>query len=324
MFYSKSFAESYELFSNKHDVFFFRYQSVRHPGSQDDKILPESEVHTSDTTSTEEDDFQPFALPDFGDDVPLADGPFDGDLPLIPIPAPIPLATFPLEDLPLDALSDDDIDLFIEDPPDRDQDGVALMDDVVPPADVPVADPVVPVIEHPDIEAPLDSPGPDSFESVASATLHHRGMQHYSPDDDSEMAMSPAPFVPHDVDPDPKVEFVPTEPAPADPALELAPEPVITHDPIDAPAVALLHDPLPEPDHVDAPAVVPPVPDVPIVDAPLPDPVPVFVDRAPFTTHVDPRYADTRNGWIEDDDYPSFVVPVTPPAAPVSAPLDIP
>ncbi|KAJ0484466.1 hypothetical protein HanLR1_Chr14g0513731 [Helianthus annuus] len=314
----------------------------------DDEILPESEVYTSDTTSTDEDDFQPFALPDFGDDMPLADGPFDGDLPLIQIPAPPPLAAVPVEDLPLDELVDDDIDLFIEGPPEGDQDGGAPMDNDVPPADVPVDDLVVSVVEVPAVDAvvlpPVEAPveealsdpsGPDSFESVASATLHAQGVQHYSSDTDSDMAMSVAPIVPHDFGPDPEVEFVPAEPAPADPELGVALEPVFAHDPIDVPAVALLPDPLPEPDHVDipvvepsvvdAPVVAPPVTDVPVVVAPLPDPAPVFVDRAPFATHVDPRYADTRNGWIEDDDdYPPFVLPVTPPVAPVFAPFDVP
>ncbi|XP_022040885.1 proline-rich protein 36-like [Helianthus annuus] len=201
------------------------------------------------------------------------------------------------------------------------------MDDDVPPVDVPVADPVIPV-EAPVEEALSDPSGPDSFESVASAFLHAQGMQHYSSNSDSDTTMSVAPLVPHDVDPDPEVEFVLAEPVP------VGPEPIIAHDPIDVPAIAPLPDPLPEPDHVDipvlappivdAPVVVPPVSDVPIVDAPLPDPVPVFVDRAPFTTHVDPRYGDTRNGWIEDDDYPSFVVPVTPTVSTVFAPLDVP
>ncbi|XP_022019724.1 proline-rich extensin-like protein EPR1 [Helianthus annuus] len=112
------------------------------------------------------------------------------------------------------------------------------------------------------------------------------------------MAMSAAPVVPHDVDPDPKVEFVPTKPAP------VGPEHAIAHEPIDAPAVALLPDPLPEPDHVDipdvappvidAPVIVPPVPDVLIVDAPVISP-PV-VDHAPFATHIDPRYANIMGG----------------------------
>ncbi|XP_021996518.1 proline-rich extensin-like protein EPR1 [Helianthus annuus] len=265
---------------------------------------------------------------------PMATVSEDEILPESEIPAPLPIAAVPVKDLPLDELADDDIDLFIEGPPEGDQDGGAPVDDDVPPADVPVADPVIPVIELPDIEAPSDSSGPDSFESVASTTLHAQGVQHYSPDADSDMAMSASPIAPHDVGPDPEVEFVPAEPAPVGPEPVIPPEPVIAHDPIDVPAVALLPDPLPEPDHVDIPVVappvvdapveVPPVSDVPIVDPPLPDLVPVFVNRAPFATHVDPRYADTHNGWIEDDDYPSFVVPVTPPAAPVFAPLDVP
>ncbi|KAM0046530.1 hypothetical protein Hdeb2414_s0009g00317461 [Helianthus debilis subsp. tardiflorus] len=42
--------------------------------------MPAPEIHTSDTESDpdmlskDEDDFQPFTLPDFGDDLPLADG----------------------------------------------------------------------------------------------------------------------------------------------------------------------------------------------------------------------------------------------------------
>ncbi|XP_035831958.1 calphotin-like [Helianthus annuus] len=100
-----------------------------------------------------------------------------------------------------------------------------------------------------------------------------------------------------------------------DPEPVMAPEPVVAPDP--APEHDLVHD--------DAPALHHPLVDDPIVDIPLPDPVPALVDRAPFAAHIDPRYADTHNGWIEDDDdYQLFVLPVTPPAAPVSAPTDIP
>ncbi|XP_022007285.1 repetitive proline-rich cell wall protein-like [Helianthus annuus] len=271
----------------------------------DDEIIPEDEVYTSDTTSTDEDDFQPFALPDFGDDMPLADGLFDGDLPIVQIPAPLPLAVVPVEDLPLDAIYDDDIDLFIEGPPKGDQDGGAPMDDDIPLADIPVDDLVVPVVEVPVVDAiylpPVEAPvvealsdpsSPDSFESVSSGTLHAQGVQRYSTDTDSDMAMSAALVVPHDFDPDPEVEFAP----------------VVAPPVVDAPVVA--------PPVVDAPVVAPPVVDVPVV-APLPDPMPVFVDRAPFATHIDPRYAHTRNGWIEDDDYPPFVRPITSPFAPV-------
>ncbi|XP_022029383.1 proline-rich receptor-like protein kinase PERK9 [Helianthus annuus] len=113
------------------------------------------------------------------------------------------------------------------------------------------------------------------------------------------------------------------------------PEPVVAPEPLAAPDPALEHDPVQD----DAPAIAPFVDDVPVADvpvdaplliedpvvAPFPDPVPVMFDRAPFSTHVDPRYADTRNGWIDDDDdYPPFVFPVTPPVAHVSAPTDVP
>ncbi|KAJ0957785.1 hypothetical protein HanPSC8_Chr01g0031681 [Helianthus annuus] len=97
----------------------------------DDEMTTDSGVYTSDTTSTDEDDFQPFALPIFGDDVPLADGPQGEDLPLVPIPAPLPFAAVPFEEQPLDALPDGDIDLLIEGPPEGDQDGGAPMEDGV-------------------------------------------------------------------------------------------------------------------------------------------------------------------------------------------------
>ncbi|KAF5809993.1 hypothetical protein HanRHA438_Chr04g0173791 [Helianthus annuus] len=236
----------------------------------DDEIMSESEVYTSDTTSTDEDDFQPFALPDFGDDIPIADGPFDGDLPLLQVPAPLSLAAVPLDDLPPDEFADDDVDLFLEGPPEGDQDGVALMDADVPfaddpvvdpvvplaeiPADVPIADPVIPV-EAPIEEAPFDLFGAHSFESVVSISSHAQGVQPYSSDSDSDMAMSAAPLVFLDDDPKPEVEFFPDEPAP------VGPEPVVAHDPIEAPV---------------------------------------------------------------DDDYPPFVLPVTPPIASVSAPTEFP
>ncbi|XP_022030576.1 uncharacterized protein LOC110931493 [Helianthus annuus] len=303
----------------------------------DDEILPKDEVFTSDTTSSDDDDFQPFALPDFGDDLPLADGFLDGDLPLAQIPAPIPLAAFPVEDLPLDDMSDNDVDLFIKGPPEDAQDGGAPVDDVVIPLDeIPVVDIILPV-EVPVVEVLSDPSGPDSFKFVSSSTLHALGLQRYPTDIDSDTAMSAAPvppwdfefndeidpIFPHDLDPDHEIEFIPVEQpveapifpddqlldipddhelAPADPEPEIAPEPILAHDP---PPV---HDPIPV--------------DVPVVAPPLPDPVPVLVDRAPFATHVDPRYANARNGWIEDDDdYPPFVRPVTPPYAPVQAPF---
>ncbi|XP_022007196.1 proline-rich protein 36-like [Helianthus annuus] len=119
-----------------------------------------------------------------------------------------------------------------------------------------------------------------------------------------------------------------------EPRARHGPEPVVDHDPVlddapavappdmGAPAIAPLVDDIPI---ADLPVVAQPLVDDPVVDANLPDPVPVLLDRAPFAAHIDPRYADTRNGWIDDDDdYPPFVLPVTPPVAPVSAPTDIP
>ncbi|XP_021991722.1 proline-rich extensin-like protein EPR1 [Helianthus annuus] len=294
----------------------------------DVEILSESEVYTSDTTSTDDDDFQPFALPDLGDDVQPADGILAGDPPLAEILAPVPLAAFPIEDFPLDVVSDDDVDLFVEGPPEDDHEGGApIADDVV-----------IPITEAPVEEAPSDSPGPDSFESVASASLHDQGVQHYSPDADSDVAMSAVPGSPHefefdhefedefdpvfppDFDPDHEIEFIPVD-QPLEPII--APEPVVAHDPIPVHDPVLVDAPVLAPPIVDIPIVAPPVVDVPIADAPVL--APPVVNHAPFATHVDPRYADTHNGWIEDDDdYPPFVLPVTPLVAPVSAPIDVP
>ncbi|MFS8002879.1 hypothetical protein Hanom_Chr13g01207271 [Helianthus anomalus] len=145
------------------------------------------------------------------------------------------------------------------------------------------------------------------------------------------MAMSAAPIFPHDFDSDHEIEFVPDEQplealvipddqlfdipadfeyAPADPEPQVAPEAIQAHDPLPE------HDPLPVHD---------PVPiDFPVVAPPMPDPVHVLVDRAPFATHVDPRYAHTRNGLIkDDDDSPPFIRPVTPPSELVQAPFDV-
>ncbi|XP_022003457.1 uncharacterized protein LOC110900908 [Helianthus annuus] len=171
--------------------------------------------------------------------------------------------------MPLDVVSDDDVDLFEEDPPEADYEGEAPI----------AADAILPIADAPAEEAPVASHVPDSFESVASASLHTQGVQHHSYNADPDMASSatPAPAhsfeFDHDVDDDLDPVFPPEDP----------------------------------------------------VVAPLPDPVPVMFDRAPLATHIDPRYADTRNGWIDDDDdYPPFVLPVTPPSAPVSAPIDVP
>ncbi|KAJ0943891.1 hypothetical protein HanPSC8_Chr03g0109921 [Helianthus annuus] len=271
----------------------------------DDEIPSEGDVYTSDTTSTDDDDFQPFALPDIGVQIQPVDGIPAGDLPLAVIPAPIPLAAFPVVDAPLDVVSDDDIDLFEEGPPEDDYEGGALID----------ADVILPIAEAPVEKLPLGSPVPESLESVASASLHDLSVQHHPSDADPDMAMSAAPPV---MAPEPVVA---PDPAPEhDRVLDDAP--AVAPPDMGAPAIAPLVDDIPI---ADLPVVAPPLVDDPVVDAPLPDPVPALVDRAPFAAHIDPRYADTRNGWIDDDDdYPPFVLPVTPPVAPVSAPTDIP
>ncbi|XP_035838919.1 uncharacterized protein LOC118486525 [Helianthus annuus] len=232
----------------------------------DDEVPSEREVYTSDTTSTDDDDFQPFALPDVG--VEPTDGLPVGDLPLAVIPAPTPLATYPVVDMPLDVVSNDDVDLFKEDPPEADHEGGAPI----------VADVILPIADAPAEE----------------------GEQHHSHDADPDMALSAAP----------------------------------EHDPVhdDAPAVGPFIDDIPI---ANQPIVAPPLVDDHVVDAPvdapllmedhvvarLPDPVPVLFDRAPFTAHIDPRYADTRNGWIDDDDdYPPFMFPVKPPDIPPPRP----
>uniref|UniRef100_A0A251TK80 Uncharacterized protein n=1 Tax=Helianthus annuus TaxID=4232 RepID=A0A251TK80_HELAN len=337
----------------------------------DDIVSSEHEVYTSDTTSTDDDDFQPFVLPDVVAEP--ADGHIAGDLPLAVIPAPVPLAAYPVIDMLLDIVSDDDVDLFEEDPLEDNVEGEALI----------AAGDILLLADAPTEETPVHSPVPDSFESVASSPSHTHRVQHHSHDPDPDMASSAAP-VPahsfefdHDVDddsdpvfppgfdPDHDIEFVhldqpledpvaPVDPLFADPAdfeMEFVdPEPAVAPEPVVAPDPALEHDPV----HADAPVVAPFIDDLPVDDhpivapplvddhaidahvdapllledpivAPLPDPVPVMFDRAPFATHIDPRYAHTRNGWIDDDDdYPPFVVPVTPPVAPVSAPASAP
>ncbi|XP_021974980.1 uncharacterized protein LOC110870089 [Helianthus annuus] len=99
------------------------------------------------------------------------------------------------------------------------------------------------------------------------------------------------------------------------------PEPTVALEPVVAPDPAFEHDP----DHADAPVVAPLVDDVPVDDHPVVFHMPVMFDCAPFATHIDPRYAHTHNGWIDDDDdFPPFVVPVTPVSAPISVPIDVP
>ncbi|XP_035830805.1 uncharacterized protein LOC110866537 [Helianthus annuus] len=281
------------------------------PIVSDDRESSEHEVHTSDVTSTDEDDFQPFALPDVAAEP--ADGPFAGDLPLLEIPAPIPLAAYPVLDMLLDADADDDVDLFDDEPLEDDIEGEALIAD----------DGLLLLADAPAEESPAHSPIPDSFKSVASAPSHTQGAQHYSHDSDPDRASSAAPApsyaFDHDIDessdhvfplgfdPDQEIEFIhldqpmedpvnavgPVDPAFADhvdfemefddpePAMApkpvAAPNPVFEHDPIHAgvPIVDPVIADLPVDDHpADAPLIAD-VPAEPVVVAPLPDPVPV-------------------------------------------------
>ncbi|XP_022024558.1 fibrous sheath CABYR-binding protein-like [Helianthus annuus] len=238
----------------------------------------EHEVYTSDTTSTDDDDFQPFALPDV---VEPADGHPVGDLPLAAIPAPVPLAAYPVVDMPLDVVSDDDVDLFEEDPPKADQEGGAPID----------ADVILPIADAPAEEASVHSPIPDSFESVASASLHTQGEQHHSHDADPDMASSVAPTLAHDFEFDhDDIEFIhldqPLEEpvAPIDPLFDdpadfdmefVDPEPVVAPEPVIAPDPALEHDPAHDdaPFVADHPVAAPLLVDDHVADAPVDAPL---------------------------------------------------
>ncbi|MFS7894362.1 hypothetical protein Hanom_Chr00s001599g01684371 [Helianthus anomalus] len=109
----------------------------------EDEVIPEPEIFTSDTESDphmlseDEEEFQPFMLPNLGDDLPLADG-FPGEDPFViptpvhdhliighpngehmvaPILDPVPLVVIPPKDWPSNDLFDDDVDLFVNGPP---------------------------------------------------------------------------------------------------------------------------------------------------------------------------------------------------------------
>ncbi|KAJ0525270.1 hypothetical protein HanHA300_Chr09g0310111 [Helianthus annuus] len=227
----------------------------------DDEVAPAPEVFTSDTESDpdmisdDEDDIQPFALPDFGDDIPDADDILIDDIFALPIPihdhliighpdgehlvAPIPidavpLAAVPPEDWPFDDLLDDDFDIFAGDHPVGEQ-GDGEVDDVIV-LDVPP--PVVPVIDI-SSDSSVHSVA-DSFESVTSSARQAAGLRLYATDDDDAMSAAPSspiraptpPHVPdhvHDPDPFPDPFGIPF-------IAPLIPEPVSA--PLDLPLVA--------------------------------------------------------------------------------------
>ena len=299
------------------------------PIVSDDLTSSEHEVHTSDYTSTDEDDFQPFALPDCADEP--ADDPPAEYLPLVEITAPIPLAVYPAYDFLLDAKADGDVDLFEDEPFEDEIQGEALLpaDDLLMIADVPAED------------SPAHSPVPDSFESVASAPSHTLSAQHFAHDSDPDQASSVAPIpsfaFDHDdiedsdpiFDPDHDIEFIPMDQPmedPADPVDPIDPEfdfemafddpepvvapeqaaaldPILEHDPVHAgiPIEPVIADPpvgdLPmdvplfEGDHV----VVDPIVPLPVVDIPVDHPVehiaPVHPFVAPDPIPLEPEHA---------------------------------
>ncbi|MFS7948731.1 hypothetical protein Hanom_Chr06g00563341 [Helianthus anomalus] len=168
----------------------------------DDEVALEPEVFISDSVSylemlsDDEDDFQPFALPDFGDDAPIADdipiddifafpapiqdhliiGPPDGEHIVAPILDDVPLVVIPPEDWPFGDLFDDDVDLFLGDPL-VDAQGDGEVDDVVVLEIPPHAIPVIEISS----ESSLHSVA-DSFESVTSSALRAAGLQLYATD----------------------------------------------------------------------------------------------------------------------------------------------
>ncbi|XP_021990875.1 uncharacterized protein LOC110887607 [Helianthus annuus] len=158
------------------------------------------------------------------------------------------------------------------------------------------------MVELSDMGVQSDSSASGSFESIASH-IPPLGLG-YIPrmDADEEMELEqPAEAPVHPDDPIPAM-LADYQPAP------VFSEPVLAIDPVTV---------------TDTPVVAPPAVDIPDV-APIPDPMAIFDDLAPFATHIDPRYANSSNGWIEEDDYPPYVVLVTPPPTPIAVPLDAP
>ncbi|KAM0067352.1 hypothetical protein Hdeb2414_s0002g00060071 [Helianthus debilis subsp. tardiflorus] len=308
------------------------------PVVSDDLASPEHEVHTSDVSSTDEDDFQPFALPD-GADEPV-DGPLVEYLPLVEIPAPIPLVVYPAYDLLLDAEADDDIDLFDDEPIEDEIQGEALL---------PAGD-LLMIADAPAEDSPAHSPVSDSFEYVASTPSHTLSAQHFSHGSDPDQASSVAPIpsfafdhddvedsdpiFPPGFDPDQDIEFVPMDQPMEDPV-----DPVDPVDPIDpefdfemafddpepaiAPEQAAALDPVPEHDpvHVGIP-IEPAIADLPADDHPVDAPLlegdhviaadhvdPPLIADAPVDPFIDLRDEHAQHGWIPADDE----VPPIPP-----------
>ncbi|KAJ0922579.1 hypothetical protein HanPSC8_Chr05g0205531 [Helianthus annuus] len=182
----------------------------------DDEVAPIPEIFTSDSDSDPDpdlmsddkdlDDFQPFALLDFGDDVPLEDdvlalplpihdqliiGHPDGEHIVEPVPIhAISLAAILAEDWPfiIDLDVDaDEIPVFHVDHPVKDLGDGEVFDVAI----LEVTSPVVSVVDI-SSDSYLDS-DTDSRESVTSSVLWAVGLEAYPADDD---AMSAAPTTP--------------------------------------------------------------------------------------------------------------------------------
>ncbi|KAM0035710.1 hypothetical protein Hdeb2414_s0015g00449681 [Helianthus debilis subsp. tardiflorus] len=115
------------------------------------KILTFDKESDPEMMSDDDDDVQPFVLPDLGDDLPTTDGildedPFvtptlvhdhlvidhsDGEHIVAQILTPVPLVVIPLEDLPFDDLIDIDVDWFVNGPSDDAHGDEKLDEDVV-------------------------------------------------------------------------------------------------------------------------------------------------------------------------------------------------
>ncbi|MFS7936586.1 hypothetical protein Hanom_Chr05g00417301 [Helianthus anomalus] len=274
-------------------------------------------------------DDEPFALPDFDDDLPIADGfpvqdPFDVPAPVhdhliighpdgehivAPILDPIHLVVITPEDWPFDDLFDDDVDLFVDGPPGDAQGDGEIDEDVVagPP-------PAIPVIEI-SSDSSLHSVS-DSFEFVTSSAIRAAGLQLYATDSDDDTAMSVAP----------SPARVPTPPHDPEPAPELAPIPFGQPDvaPIDP-------EPIHDPDHVPfgLPDITPLIPDpIPApVDLPLAEPF--IPSPAPAEDIPAPRPGEGTSGQHPSHDAfsPAAFPPISQsaPFTPfTSTPLDEP
>ncbi|KAJ0463285.1 hypothetical protein HanHA300_Chr14g0513901 [Helianthus annuus] len=295
------------------------------PIVSDDIVSSEHEVHTSDFTSTDDDDFQPFALPD-GADEHIDDPPAEY-LPLVAIPAPIPLASYPAYDLLPDAEADGDVDLFEDEP---------FEDEIPDAAPLPAGD-LLMIAGAPVEDSPAHSPVPDSFESVASAPSHEVSTQHFVHDSDPDQASSAAPipsFVfehddiedsdpvfPLGFDPDHDIEYIPMDQHMEDPVGPFDPEfdfDMAFDDPEPALALeqAVALDPVHEHDLVHAGVPVEPI----LADPPVGD-VPLIADDHAIADDpvVDPPFVDA----IPDDHPIDHVAPIDPVVAPPFDPIPL-